>query len=97
MYTREEEKIIAQMSSTSTVEDIALTLDRSVRSVRSKMTTMGLYKKQPYLSKRGEPPRKKEEFIDSLAELLNVDAERLNSLEKVNKSVLVLLERALQD
>jgi hypothetical protein len=40
-------------------------------------------------------PIKKEEYIERIAQLLDVSAEILESLEKVNKSVLQLLERKL--
>jgi hypothetical protein len=54
-----------------------------------------VYKKKEYLTKRGEIPIKKEEYIERIAKLLDVNAEILESLEKVNKSVLALIERKL--
>jgi hypothetical protein len=49
------------------------------------------------LNKRGETPVKKSEHIERIAILLNTNLELLESLEKVNKTVLVMIERALQD
>jgi hypothetical protein len=39
---------------------------------------------------------KKSEHIDRLAELLDVPPDQLESLEKVNKQVLILLQRKLE-
>lgn len=65
------------------------------RSVIAKLSSLGVYKKREYLTKRGEVPVKKEEYIERIAKLLDVNAEILESLEKVNKSVLALIERKL--
>ena len=69
----------------------------SERSVIAKLSSLGVYKKKPYLTKRGETPVKKEEYIAKLAQLLGVEVEVLVSLEKVNKNVLALLERKLKE
>ena len=61
------------------------------RSIIAKLSSLGVYKKKEYLTKRGEIPVKKEEYIERIAKLLDVNAETLESLEKVNKSVLALL------
>jgi hypothetical protein len=66
-----------------------------VRSVIAKLSSLGIYRKKQYLTKRGEPPIKKEEYIDRIAVLLEVNPDILESLEKVNKSVLALLEKKL--
>ena len=65
------------------------------RSVIAKLSSLGVYKKKEYLTKRGEVPVKKEEYIDRIALLLDVNAEFLESLEKVNKSVLALIATKL--
>ena len=66
------------------------------RSIIAKLSSLGVYKKKAYLTKRGEQPVKKEEYIERIAKLLDVNAEILESLEKVNKSVLQLIENKLQ-
>ena len=66
------------------------------RSLIAKLSSLGVYQKQGYLTKRGEVPVKKGEHIETLAELLEVAPEMLESLEKVNKSVLVLLINKLR-
>lgn len=77
--------------------DIALELGTTERSVIAKLSSMGLYKKKAYLNKQGNPPVKKGEYIERIAELLDVNQELLESLEKVNKNVLQLIEKALLD
>ncbi len=77
-------------------EEIAKLLEVPERSVIAKLSSLGIYKKKTYLNKQGNPPRKKEDYIASLAELLDVNQDILDSLEKVNKSVLILLEKALE-
>ena len=61
------------------------------RSVVSKLCSLGIYKKKQYLTKRGEVPVKKSELIERIAHLLDVNQDILESLEKVNKSVLTLI------
>lgn len=65
------------------------------RSVIAKLSSLGVYKKKEYLTKRGEVPVKKEEYIERIAKLLQVNSDMLESLEKVNKSVLALIEKKL--
>ena len=71
-------------------------MDVPERSIIAKLSSMGVYKKKEYLTKRGEVPIKKEEYIDRIAKHLAVNVELLESLEKVNKSVLVMLDNALR-
>jgi uncharacterized protein YxjI len=77
-------------------DDLALELNVPRRSVVAKLASMGIYKKQTYTNKRGEIPVKKEEYVERLANLLDVNVELLESLEKVNKNVLKMLEEALK-
>lgn len=96
-------KIIRDYQAGISPADIALTLSQSdpgdpkgsatvpERSVIAKLSSLGVYKKKEYLTKRGEVPIKKEEYIERIAALLDVSSEMLESLEKVNKSVLALI------
>ena len=96
------EKLIADYKSGKTTAEIAamMTLEHGEavpeRSVIAKLASLGVYKKKEYLTKRGELPVKKEEYIERIAKLLEVNAEILESLEKVNKNVLALLEKKLE-
>lgn len=95
-YTQEIcDKITRQYQQGITTEQIAEELGVPERSVIAKLSSLGVYQRKQYLNKRGEVPRKKEELIERLAELLNCNLDLLESLEKANKSVLLLLERAL--
>lgn len=95
-YTPEvTNKLVADYQAGASTEELAAQLDVPVRSVIAKLSSLGVYQKKSYLNKRGEVPIKKEEYIDRLAILLNVNIDRLESLEKVNKNVLKLLEDAL--
>ncbi len=101
-YTPEiTEQIVKQYQSGVSIADIAaeISTPESVvpeRSVIAKLSSLGVYKKKEYLTKRGEVPVKKEEYIERIAALLDVNSDILESLEKVNKSVLALLEVKLK-
>lgn len=101
-YTKDiTDKLIAEYTSGATALQLAdkLSLEHNEevpeRSVIAKLASLGVYKKKTYTNKRGETPVKKEEYIERIAALLDVNAEMLESLEKVNKAVLALIERKL--
>jgi hypothetical protein len=97
-YTKEiTEQIVNDYQAGILVPEIAKTLRVPERSVIAKLSSMGIYQKQRYLNKRGEVPVKKSEMIERLAQLLEVPSDQLESLEKVNKNVLKLLEQRLLD
>lgn len=92
-YTQEiTDRMVAQYKSQVPVEQIAKQLEVPERSIIAKLSSLGVYTKKPYLNKRGELPQKKVDQIQRLATLLECDAQQLESLEKVNKTVLKLLE-----
>ena len=99
-------KIIALYTGGETAKEIAhkISTDSEInptlevvpeRSIIAKLASLGVYKKKGYLTKRGETPVKKEEYIERIAALLDVQAEFLESLEKVNKGVLALIATKL--
>lgn len=95
-YTKEiTDKLIEDYKANTPVATLAQQLDVPERSIIAKLSSLGVYQKKQYLNKRGELPIKKSQHIDKLAELLEVPPDQLESLEKVNKQVLVLLERKL--
>lgn len=97
-YTPEIEKLMTEQYLANTpVEQIAEALEVPVRSVISKLSSLGVYKKKVYLTKRGETPVKKSEYIERIAVLLDKDLELLESLEKVNKGILELIATKLED
>ena len=95
-YTKEiTDRIIELYNTKVPILAIAAELQVPERSIIAKLSSIGVYQKKAYVNKRGETPVKKSEHIMSLATALNCDPEALESLEKVNKNVLVMLLRAL--
>ncbi len=90
-------KLEARHAQGASVAELALEFDVPERSIIAKLSSMGLYKRKEYTDKQGNPPIKKEVYIEKIAALLNTNLEMLESLEKVNKSVLKLLTEALSD
>ena len=97
-YTKEiTDRIVNDYQAGILVERIALELKVPEKSIIAKLSSMGIYRKRQYLNKRGEVPVKKWQMIEELAQLLEVPSDQLESLEKVNKNVLVILKRRLTD
>ena len=97
-YTKEiTDRIIEQYKAKVPVKQIATEIDVPERSVIAKLSSLGVYEKKTYVNKRGELPVKKSEHIERIAELLDVNSEVLESLEKVNKQVLKLIELKLSE
>lgn len=78
------------------VDDIAAELDIQKRSVIAKLSSLGVYRRKQYRDKRGEIPIKKSEYIDSIAKTLNLTPDELESLEKVNKRILQIIDTKLK-
>lgn len=96
-YTKEIcDRMVQQYTSGTSVLDLATELQVPERSIIAKLSSLGVYQKKSYLNKRGEIPVKKAEHIERIAVLLDANLELLESLEKVNKTVLVMIERALE-
>ena len=79
------------------VATLAQQLELPERSIIAKLSSLGVYQRKTYVNKRGELPVKKSEHIERIAHLLDCDLELLESLEKVNKIVLKLIEHKLSD
>jgi len=90
------DRLLVDYSAGIPVEQIADNLGVPQRSVIAKLSSLGVYKKKTYTNKNGELPVKKEVYIEKIAHLLNTNIELLESLEKVNKRVLVLISTALE-
>jgi hypothetical protein len=96
-YTKEiTDNLIEQYRAGKPVQELATTLAVPERSVIAKLSSLGVYQKKQYVNKRGELPVKKSVHIEKIAQLLDCDEEMLESLEKVNKQVLKLIELKLQ-
>ena len=96
-YTNESTKqLVADYQSGVTVPTLAEQFEVPERSIIAKLSSLGVYQKKVYTNKRGEVPTKKSEHIERIATLLNCNLELLESLEKVNKQVLLMIERNLE-
>ena len=96
-YTKEiTDRLVEQYKQQVPVPELAKQLEVPERSVIAKLSSLGVYQKKTYLNKRGEVPVKKSEHIERIATLLECDSELLESLEKVNKTVLKLIEHKLE-
>lgn len=96
-YTKEiTDRLVEQYKQQVPVPELAKQLEVPERSVIAKLSSLGVYQKKTYLNKRGEVPIKKSEHIERIAQLLACDSELLESLEKVNKTVLKLIEHKLE-
>jgi hypothetical protein len=96
-YTPETtNKLVEDYLAGVTVLELAEQLQVPERSIIAKLSSLGVYQKKQYVNKRGEVPIKKSEHIERIAQLLNCNLELLESLEKVNKQVLLMIERNLE-
>ena len=96
-YTKEiVDQMVSDYQNSVPVAQIASTLSVPERSVIAKLSSLGVYRKKQYVNKNGETPVKKEVYIERIATLLDANIELLDSLEKVNKRVLVMLTTALE-
>ena len=94
-YTQEQTlQVVEAYKAGTTVEQIAVELGKSTRSVVAKLSREGVY--QPKTKAKGETRVKKAELVDRLAALCDVAPEVFESLEKANYEVLELLVAKLQ-
>ena len=97
-YTNESTRqLIEDYQRGVTVQALANDLQVPERSIIAKLSSLGVYQKKQYLNKRGEVPTKKSEHIERIAQLLHCNLELLESLEKVNKQVLIMIETNLDN
>ena len=83
--------------SRETVEELAETLDKSIKSIIGKLSREGVYKKTVYKTKTGESPETKKEIVEDLAGLLNLEYVQVAGLEKSPKSALKILREAIHE
>ena len=92
-YTPEQTTQVLQLYAASVdPETIALTLQKSTRSVISKLVREGVYQSPEVRAARP----KKSDLIKSIAQQLQLDLEQLESLEKATHGALSLLHGALR-
>lgn len=98
-YTKEIEEDMyityGENKSQETVEALAKKYDKPIRSIISKLSAMGIYQKKRYVSKNGQVPVTKEVYIERISNLLDIDRDLLESLEKVTKYALVKMDERI--
>lgn len=88
-YTPEQTaQMIEDYASGVSVEQIALDLGKTVRSVVAKLSREKVYKAKTYVSKTGEKPIKKDAHADFIGEALGLTEADTESLTKANKAAL---------
>ena len=79
------------------VEDFAAELGVKVQSVRAKLVNLGLYVAKQRKAKDGSEVETKAKIVESIAEMIGVPSETIESLEKATKPTLKLIRLALAD
>jgi len=88
-YTAEQTaKMIADYQSGMTVDSIAESLGKTVRSVVAKLSREKVYQAKAYKTKSGETPIKKDVHADYIGEMLGLTEADTESLTKANKVAL---------
>ena len=88
-YTPEQTmQMVAEYQAGTTVESIAETLGKSVRSVVAKLSREKVYKAKTYTTKTGEAVIKKDAHADFIGEALGLTEADTESLTKANKVAL---------
>jgi hypothetical protein len=95
-YTPEQTaQIITDYQSGVSVEQLAMAMGKSVRSVVAKLSREGVYQKKAYKTKTGEPVVKKDAHADAIGAILRLPENDIESLTKANKSALKAIFEAL--
>lgn len=96
-YTAEQTtKMVADYANGVTVETIADTLGKSVRSVVAKLSREKVYVAKTYVSKNGEAVVRKNAHADFIAEQLGLSEADADSLTKANKLALAKIVAFIQ-
>lgn len=95
-YTEQQTaQLVADYVSGTSVEALAESFGKSVRSIVAKLSREGVYKKKEYVTKSGEPVQKKDETADAIGRILNLSEADTDSLTKANKRALKAIFDAL--
>ena len=96
-YTADQvEKLVIAYQSGQSVEMIADSLGKSVRSVVAKLSREGVYQAKSYVSKTGAKPVKKDLVADQIANILQLTEAEADSLTKANNTALQKILAGLQ-
>ena len=96
-YTPEQtQMMISEYLAGQTVESLALTMGKSLRSVVAKLSREKVYVAKTYTTKTGERVAKKDTLSDEIGALIGATESEMESMAKANKTVLVKLLAALK-
>jgi hypothetical protein len=88
-YTQEQTAMLVEGYQAGTsVEQLAESFGKSVRSIVAKLSREGVYQKKEYVTKTGETPVKKDEHADFIGKSLSLSEADTESLTKANKRAL---------
>ena len=100
-YTDEQTQHMISVYKTNptreTVDKLANEMGKTVKSVIGKLSREKVYVKKDYTTKRGENPITKLEMVQEIADMLQGDKERLQTLEKSSKAELLYLKVLVED
>ena len=88
-------QVVGDYAAGVSVEQIAVGMGKSVRSIVAKLSREGVYKKAEYVAKNGERPVSKDVHADAIGALLGLSESDTESLTKANKAALVAVFTAL--
>ena len=98
-YTNEQVKHMIEAYSANptrdTVDELAISLDKSVKSIIGKLSREGVYQKAVYKTKTGEIPITKAQLVENLADLLEIPSSKIMGLEKAPKQDIKFLHDTL--
>jgi hypothetical protein len=95
-YTPEQTlTLVADYRAGVSVEALAMSMGKSVRSIVAKLSREGVYQKKEYKTKTGEPVVKKDAHADAIGAILRLPENDVESLTKANKSALKAIFEAL--
>ena len=89
------ESVETQEQREAVVARYAEEFGKAPQSIRAKLVSEGVYVAKTYKTKKGEKPESKAAIVAGIAHLLGVDSERVESLEKANKTALNLVRGSL--
>ena len=95
-YTPEQTaQLVNAYKAGESVESIAYTMGKSVRSIVAKLVREKVYVKKEYKTKSGEKVVKKDAHADAIGAILKMPENDIESLTKANKSALKAIFEAL--
>lgn len=94
-YTPEQvQELVTKYQAGVQVEQIAMELGKSVRSIVAKLSREGVY--QPKTKASGAARVTKADMVEQIAQLCGKTSEVMESLEKANQDVLAILVERLR-